>query len=122
MNKVMVGMVVIGAIFVSFFGLLGFLSLKYSPSTTVEEPICETIADDILAEEEERLNYTYTISAIYGIDFCGEEMRYKIVFEEISLDKVNNPYVTFNANEEFGSKLSVGQKLTVKEIEENLGY
>lgn len=124
MNKVIVGMVVIGTIFVSFFGLLGFLSLKYSPSTTVEESSCETVTADILAEEEERLNYTYTISDIYRIDFCSEEgeMRYKIVFEEISLDKVNNPYVTFRANEEFGSKLSVGQKLTVKEIEENLGY
>ena len=121
MNKVMVGMIVIGAIFVSFFGLLGFLSLKYSPSTPVEEPISETISADILAEEEERFNYTYTIRDIAGVN-CGARLKYKISFEENNLEKVHSPYVRFYASEEFGSTLKIGQKLTVKEIEENLIY
>ena len=103
-----------------------------------EEPNHEPIAVDTFSEEdrlsytytiseEDRLNYTYTISAIYEYQvYSGKgnekENRYKVVFEDHCLTKVRATGLTFTANEEFGSKLLVGHKLTVKEIEENLIY
>ena len=119
MNKVIAGMLVIGAAFI------GFLGLNCGLSTMEEEPNYEPIAVDTSAEED-RLNCTYTISAVYEYQvYSGKgnekENRYKIVFEDKNLTKIRSQ-ITLNANEEFGSKLLVGQKLTVKEIEENLVY
>lgn len=115
MNKIIAGILVCGAAFV------GFLGLHLGLSTMTEEPNYEPIAVDTSAEED-RLNYTYTIRDIVGFDSYSRGMKYKIFFEEYNLDKVHSTYVRFYANEEFGSTLKVGQKLTVKEIEENLIY
>lgn len=114
MKKFIIATVVILA---CVFGILG---LNCGISTIKEEPSREPIVVDTSAEED-RLSYTYTISSIIELGRKGHRI-YAIKFEENTLTKVHATGLTFNANEEFGSTLKVGQKLTVKEIEENLVY
>lgn len=129
MNKVITGMLVMLVMSVTFLGLsYSFYTMteefKYEPitvGTSVVAAISEAVEE---GKEIERLNYTYTISSIMGFNFLRRRMRYRIMFEEVNLDKVHTSAagVTGYANEEFGSALKAGQKLTVKEIEENLIY
>ena len=108
------------AFFVSLACIFGFFGLHLGLSTMVKEPSYEPIATNICPEEEDRLNYTYTIS--YVIEGGREGHKFYFVQFEEQLTKVYATGLTFHANEEFGSTLKPGQKLTVKEIEENLIY
>ena len=100
------------------FGLFGL----YCGISTMEgePPFRQSTTIDTSAEED-RLHYTYTISSVAELS-KGDSKVYQIRFEERTLTKVRATGLTFKANEEFGSTLEVGQKLTVKEIEENLIY
>lgn len=115
MKKIIIAIVIILACVFSAFGL------SRGISTLKEEPSREPVAVKTCVKEENRLNYTYTISSVIELGREGHRV-YAIKFEEKTLAKVRATGLTFNANEEFGSTLKVGQKLTVKEIEENLIY